>query len=153
MMILFSSKTALGRAASPLAAVLPCPSMRPRVEHPEHTSLHDSRRKSALIENPGGMIKNSPGQVRVCERAVLGKRPIASAADRDAARQRESDLRPIPSLNLPNHRLSSQKTSLNKGFFKKLFFSANATSPTLPLTLTLPLKSLSTNNVATFKNL
>ena len=104
-------------------AALGCGSMRPRLEHRECGSLHDSRRKPALIENPGGVTDNSPGPVRVCERAVLGKRPIASAADRDAARQRESDLRLIPSLNpclpgsrnhSPNHRLSSKKTSLYK---------------------------------------
>ena len=41
MLTLLSSKTALGRAVSPLTAVLPCGSMRPRVEHPEQTSLHD----------------------------------------------------------------------------------------------------------------
>ena len=60
MMILFSSKTALGRAVSPLTAVLPCGSTRPRVEHWEHSSLHDSRRKSALTKNPGGVTDNSP---------------------------------------------------------------------------------------------
>ena len=185
MLTLLSSKTALGRAVSPLTAVFPCPSPHPRVEHPERgSSLHDSRRKSALIENPAGVTENSPGQVRVCERAVLGKRPMTSAADRDAARQRESVMRPIPSLNLclpgsrnhsPNHRLSSQKTSLNKfqqvrhkagtslaqgqnkpkqtktslnkRFSKKLFFTANATDPKPTLTLMLSLNSFTINNV------
>jgi len=137
-----------------------------------------------LTQNPAGVTDNSPGQVRVCECAVLGKRPMTSAADRDAARQRETDLRLIPSLNLclsasrnpsPNHRLSSQKTSLNKfqqvphkagtsleqgqnkakqtktslnkRFSKKLFFTPNPTGPRLTLTLMLSLKSLNTNNV------
>jgi len=130
---LLSSKTALGRAASPAqarqkgsatslprlasrrrvhraearrrrvsAAVLPCRSTRPRVVHQRRIPTTSS--VSLCLGGKSGIL-------------------IHAFADRDAARQRESDLRLIPSLNLclpgsrnhsPNHRLSSQKTSLYK---------------------------------------
>ena len=188
MLTFLSSKTATGqsRARKQAGTSSPFshpPRSRPRPRNRTMKPLPNNPAQP-LNQNPGAVTDHSPGQVRVCERVVLGKRPMTSSADSDAARQRETDLRLIPSLNLclpgsrnhsPNHRLSSQKTSLNKfpqvphkagtslaqgqnkvkqaktslnkSFYNKLFFTANSTSPKLTLTLMLSLNPFTTNNV------
>jgi hypothetical protein len=69
-----------------------------------HGIAHGKCSPQAPIENPNGVPSFSPGLPRPALRdgATLGNIPQDPAADREAARQREFELRPINYSSFPN---------------------------------------------------